>query len=430
VVECDGKLMTGRDVAVACLLGAEEFGFSTAPLISMGCIMMRVCHLNTCPVGIATQREELRKKFQGSPDNVINFFFLVCQELREIMAELGFRSINEMVGQSQCLDKREAIAHYKAEGVDLSSILHKPEVPETYGLYCQEIQDHELNKALDNELIEKSELALDHAEPVKFSMPIRNINRTVGTMLSAEISRKYGEEGLPENTIRVHFNGSAGQSFGAFGARGLSFTVEGDANDYFGKGLSGGKLILYPPKVSSFVPEDNIIVGNVALFGATSGKAFIRGMGGERFCVRNSGAQTVIEGIGDHGCEYMTGGRVVVIGPTGRNFAAGMSGGIAYILDEEGDFEKNRCNTEMVELSSVTDPADVEELRSLLEEHVKYTDSSRARKILAEWQETLPRFIKILPTDYRLALERLAREREEAQHDAEEGAVALAEKQN
>lgn len=429
-VECDGKLLTGRDVAIACLLGAEEYGFSTAPLITMGCIMMRVCHLNTCPVGIATQRPELREKFAGSPDSVINFFNLVAEELREIMAELGFKTINEMIGQSQALDMRDAIDHYKAKGIDLSSILHKPEVPESYGLYCQETQDHALDIAMDNELIEKCAAAIDRAEPVRFNMPIENINRTVGTMLSAEISRKHGEAGLPEDTIRIKFDGSAGQSFAAFGAKGLSFTVEGDANDYFGKGLSGAKLAIYPPEASPFKAEENIIIGNVAFYGATAGEAFIRGIGGERFCVRNSGANTVIEGVGDHGCEYMTGGRVVVLGETGRNFAAGMSGGVAYILDEEGDFAQNRCNQELVDLEDVVHPDDVAELKTLIEKHYKYTKSPVAQKIIDQWSDYQAKFIKVMPRDYRKALERLAQERAEAQKQFASGVIDLAEKQD
>ncbi len=429
-VECDGKLLTGRDVAIACLLGAEEFGFSTAPLIVMGCIMMRVCHLNTCPVGIATQNPELRKKFKGQPDDVITFFHLVAEELREIMASLGFRSLDEMVGHSELLDMSEAVDHYKAKGLDFSKILYKPQ-PEEEGLRCQTIpQDHHLDIALDNTLIEKCANAIEQAEPVHFQADIRNVNRTCGTMLSAEVSRKYGEAGLPEGTIQIDFSGHAGQSFGAFLCHGIQFHLKGDANDYFGKGLSGGRLIVQPNDECPFQAEDNVIIGNVALFGSTRGEAYIRGMAGERFCVRNSGARTVVEGVGDHGCEYMTGGCVVVLGHTGRNFAAGMSGGIAYILDEAGDFSEHRCNHELVDLEDVVDPNDVEELHGMIEQHLRLTGSPVASNVLDDWEEYLPKFIKIMPRDYRLALERLAREREEEQQKQQETTEALNAKQS
>lgn len=429
-VECDGKLLTGRDVAIACLLGAEEYGFSTAPLIVMGCIMMRVCHLNTCPVGIATQNPELRKKFKGQPDDVITFSHLVAEELREIMASLGFRTLYEMVGHSELLDMTDAVDHYKAKGLDFSRILYKPEA-EKEGLRCQTIeQDYHLDIALDNELIEKSQPAIEHAEPVHFQQDIVNVNRTCGTMLSAEVSRKYGEAGLPEDTIKVDFTGHAGQSFGAFLVHGIQFHLKGDANDYFGKGLSGGRLIVQPNDECPFEAENNVIIGNVALFGSTRGEAFIRGMAGERFCVRNSGARTVVEGVGDHGCEYMTGGCVVVLGHTGRNFAAGMSGGVAYILDEAGDFSEHRCNHELVDLEDVVDPADVEDLRGMIEQHLRLTGSPVARKVLDDWEEFLPKFIKIMPRDYRLALERLAREREEEQQKQQATSEALNAKQS
>ena len=410
VVECDGKLLTGRDVAIACLLGAEEFGFSTAPLITSGCIMMRVCHLNTCPVGIATQDPELRAKFSGKPEYVINFFYFVAEELRKIMAQLGFRTINEMVGQVDRLEVRKAIEHWKARGLDLSSILHKPKAPASVGLFCSQKQNHNLDKALDHELIAKSKPALEHGKKVEFEQRIRNVNRTVGTMLSYEISKKYGENGLPDDTIIIHAKGSGGQSFGAFCAPGITFDVEGDANDYFGKGLSGAKLIIKPPKTSSFVPEDNILIGNVALYGAIKGEAYIRGLAGERFAVRNSGAKAVVEGVGDHGCEYMTGGRVVVLGRTGRNFAAGMSGGVAYVLDEQGDFAKNRCNMELVGLEALTDERESEEVRALIEKHQRYTGSSVAQRVLNYWEALRPKFVKVMPTDYKKALEKLARE--------------------
>ena len=429
-VECDGKLLTGRDVAVAAMLGAEEFGFSTAPLIVMGCIMMRVCHLNTCPVGIATQNPELRKKFQGQPDDVITFFNLVAEELREIMASLGFRTLDEMVGHSELLNMKKAVEHYKAKGLDFSRILYRPDVAEE-GLMCQTIpQDHNLEEALDNELIRECAAALDHAEPVHLRKEIRNINRTCGTMLSAEISRAYGEAGLPEGTIQVDFNGHAGQSFGAFLANGVQFRLSGDGNDYFGKGLSGGRLIVQPPPESPFAAEENVIIGNVALFGATRGEAYIRGMAGERFCVRNSGVHAVVEGVGDHGCEYMTGGCAVVLGHTGRNFAAGMSGGIAYVLDMVGDFGVYRCNRELVDLEEVVDPEDVETLRGMIDRHRRLTGSDIARQVLADWEEFLPKFIKVIPRDYRLALERLAREREQAQQEQQETTEALHVKQD
>ncbi len=419
VVECDGQMKTGRDVAIACLLGAEEFGFSTAPLVVMGCIMMRVCHLNTCPVGIATQDPALRKKFTGQPDHVINYFYLVAQELRRIMAALGFRTINEMIGRVDKLQPRATIEHRKARHIDFSAILRKPEVPETVGVYCSQQQDHGLDQALDHELIKLAGPALERSEQVEEHIALRNTYRTVGTMLSSQISRKHGAAGLPDDSIVFHCIGSAGQSFCAFGAKGLTMHIRGDANDYFGKGLSGARLTIRPPEGADFVAEDNIIIGNVAFYGATSGEAFIRGMAGERFGVRNSGVYAVVEGVGDHGCEYMTGGRVVVLGATGRNFAAGMSGGIAYVYDPDGDFESVRCNQEMVELEPVVENDDVAELRSLIERHIAYTDSACAKRVLERWAYAQSQFIKVMPTDYRRALERLARE-------AEESAVAAA----
>ncbi|MFT5494921.1 MAG: glutamate synthase domain-containing protein 2/glutamate synthase domain-containing protein 1 [Kiritimatiellia bacterium] len=423
VVEADGKLMTGRDVAIACLLGAEEFGFSSAPLVVMGCIMMRVCHLNTCPVGIATQDENLRKKFQGTPDEVINYFHLVAEELREIMAELGFRTINEMVGRSDKLEMGDAIDHYKARHIDLSKVLYRPEVPPEYGTYCQEPQDHGLDEALDNELIEECRFYIDHREPIVLEKKIKNTNRTVGTMLSREVSLKYGAEGLNDDTIRITFNGNAGQSFGAFLARGITFRVEGDANDYYGKGLSGGKLIIAPPPGSTFIPEENIIIGNVAFYGATAGESYIRGIAGERFCVRNSGVRTVVEGIGDHGCEYMTGGCVVVLGETGRNFAAGMSGGVAYVYNDDGDFAREHVNADLVDLEDVRGD-DVGELKDMIEKHFRYTGSDRAKEILGNWDDFLSKFVKVMPKEYKLALARQAREEEERQHEAQAKAMA------
>ena len=404
VVQTDGQLKTGRDVAIACLLGAEEFGFSTAPLITLGCIMLRKCQLNTCSVGIATQDPELRKKFAGEPEHVINFFFFVAEHLREIMAQLGFRTVNEMVGQVDKLDDRKAIAHWKARGIDLGSLLHKPEVPAWVATHHCQDQDHGLDRALDHQLIALSKDALENKVPVRVELPISNSYRTVGAMLSGEISKRYGEEGLPDGTIRVRFEGSAGQSFGAFLSRGITMTLEGDANDYVAKGLSGGHIVVYPPKRSPFKPEENIIVGNVVLYGATGGKLFICGVAGERFAVRNSGAQAVVEGVGDHGCEYMTKGTVVVIGRTGRNFGAGMSGGFAFVLDEDGDFSR-RCNQDMVDLEPLAEQDDLNTVRGLIQEHFELTGSARAREILQSWDGAVPKFVKIFPRDYRRVLE-------------------------
>ncbi len=404
-VETDGQLKTGRDVAIAALLGAEEFGFASAALVASGCIMMRVCHLNTCPVGIATQDPELRKKFEGKPEHVVNFMMFIADELREYMAKLGFRTVDEMVGHVECLDANEAIEHWKARNVDLTQILHRPQVGPDEPLHCVEAQDHGLDKALDNQLIELAKDALEHRKPVEFSLPIRNVNRTAGTMLSAEVSRRFGEEGLPPYTIQVYLKGSAGQSFGAWLAPGIALFLEGDANDYCGKGLSGGFMAVRPPREATFKAEENILIGNVALYGATGGEAFFRGVAGERFAVRNSGAHAVIEGVGDHGCEYMTRGLVVVLGRTGRNFAAGMSGGVAYVLDEDGSFP-SRCNTGMVELGPISDPDELKRLHSLIVRHQQYTESEVARRILGDWNAYAAKFVKVLPTEYRMVLER------------------------
>ncbi len=419
IVQTDGQIRTARDVAIATLLGAEEWGIASAALVVMGCIMMRKCHLNTCPVGIATQDKVLRKKFHGSPDHVVNYFFLLAEELRGIMASLGFRTINEMVGRVDKLDTRQAIAHWKAKGLDFSAILHKPDVPAEFGTYCNQPQDHGLEKALDmTTLLDLCEPALARQEPVRLDLPIRNINRTVGTILSSEVTKRYGGGAFDKpDTIRIHFRGSAGQSLLAFGVHGITFIIEGDANDYCGKGLSGGKIILYPPKESTFVPTENIIAGNVCLYGATGGEMYVRGIAGERFCVRNSGALAVVEGVGDHGCEYMTGGRVVIIGETGRNFAAGMSGGIAYVLDEEDVFP-SRVNLEMVDLEELTTPDDRQEVLDLLRKHVEYTDSARARYVLDHWDELVHKFVKVMPVDYRRALEELQKEAEAARAGA------------
>jgi len=402
-VQTDGKLQTGRDVVIAALLGAEEFGFSTAPLVSMGCIMMRKCHLNTCPVGIATQDPALRAKFTGQPEHVINFFFFIAEEVRELMAQLGFRRFDDMIGRVDLIDMQVAVDHWKASGLDFSSILYNPRVPARVGRRCTIAQEHGLEEALDYKLIDHARDAIEHRTAVDFKLPIRNVHRTVGAMLSGRIARKHGSAGLPDDTIRFYFNGSAGQSFGAFLAKGVTLTLEGDANDYVGKGLSGGRLIVFPPRSSTFIPEENILVGNVVLYGATTGEAFFNGMAGERFAVRNSGATAVVEGVGDHGCEYMTAGLVVVLGRTGKNFAAGMSGGIAYVLDETGEFAATRCNKSGVDLDPVTD-ADAQGLRTIIQRHVEFTGSPRAHWILDNWAEMLPKFIKVFPHEYKRVL--------------------------
>ncbi|OLB05287.1 MAG: glutamate synthase subunit alpha [Candidatus Rokubacteria bacterium 13_2_20CM_69_15_1] len=413
VVQVDGQLKTGRDVVIAALLGAEEYGFSTAPLVVLGCIMMRVCHLNTCPVGVATQDPELRKRFSGKPEYVVNFFRFVAQEVREYMARLGFRTMAAMIGRVDKLDFKPALDHWKARGLDLSTILYQPDMPPEVARHCVVAQDHALEKSLDHTTIIPACLdAVEHKKPVALSLPIRNVHRAVGTMLGYHITKRWGGEGLPEDTIRIHFTGSAGQSFGAFVPRGITFTLEGDANDYWGKGLSGGKLIVFPPRRSTFAPEENIIIGNVALYGATSGEAYVRGVAGERFCVRNSGVHAVVEGIGDHGCEYMTGGRVVVLGHTGRNFAAGMSGGIAYVLDVDGHF-KRRANLGMVDLEPLDRAEDIELVRDLIRRHIAVTGSTYATRILDGWVGVQPRFVKVMPKDYRRILLAEARARAE-----------------
>jgi len=397
-LQTDGKLLTGRDVVVAALLGAEEFGFATAPLVALGCIMMRKCHLNTCPVGIATQDPVLRAKFRGTPEHVINFFFLLAQQVRGYMASLGFRTFDEMVGRVGMLEPRAAIGHWKAKGVDLSMILHNPQAPSRVARRCVDRQNHGLEQALDYKLIDHAREALENGAPIEIKLPIRNVHRTVGAMLSGEVARRYGSAGLPEDTIRCHFTGSAGQSFGAFLGPGVTLELEGDANDYVGKGLSGGRVIVYPPRCSTFLPEENILIGNVALYGATSGEAFFNGVAGERFAVRNSGATAVVEGLGDHGCEYMTRGTVVVLGRSGRNFAAGMSGGTAYVFDSEGNFAEKRCNHSLVGLCPVAGE-DERVLYSLIEKHASATASPRARWILENWLQMLPKFLKVRPKD-------------------------------
>lgn len=406
VVETDGQMKTGRDVVVAALLGAEEFGFATAPLVTLGCIMMRVCHLNTCPAGIATQNPQLREKFAGDPEYTVNFMRFIAEETREWMARLGFRSLNEMVGRTDVLEAKSAVDHWKARGIDLSKILYQPEVGPEVGRYCQIPQDHGLEKSLDlTVLLDLCKPAIEEGKPVRATLPIHNTNRVVGTILGNEITKRHWE-GLPEDTVHLHFQGSAGQSFAAFVPPGVTLELEGDANDYLGKGLSGGKIILYPHRDSTFVAEENIIAGNVAFYGATKGEAYIRGIAGERFCVRNSGVHAVVEGVGDHGCEYMTGGSVVILGSTGRNFAAGMSGGVAYVLDEAGDFA-TRCNTQMAGLESLEDPEEIADLQQRLQRHLQLTQSTKAAYVLEHWQELLPKFVKVMPRDYKRVLQAL-----------------------
>ncbi|MEY3188891.1 MAG: glutamate synthase large subunit [Bacteroidota bacterium] len=404
VVQADGQMKTGRDIAIATLLGAEEWGVATAALIVEGCIMMRKCHMNTCPVGVATQDPELRKRFKGDPDHVVRFFEFITQELREIMAELGYRTVNEMVGQVDALTMRENINHWKYKNLDLSDVLYKEPAEVGVGLYQTEAQDHLMSEVLDWQLLTAAKPAIEKKEKVKASFPIKNTDRTTGTILSNEITKVYKAEGLPEDTIHFNFKGTAGQSFGAFNTKGVTLELEGDANDYFGKGLSGAQLIVYPDKKASFIPEENIIIGNVALYGATSGVAYIRGKAGERFAVRNSGATVVVEGIGDHGCEYMTGGIAVILGKTGRNFAAGMSGGIAFVYDVENNFEV-LCNKEMVELEA-PDKEDEVLLKKLIQSHFDKTGSAVAKFILADFDNQLKQFVKVFPSDYKKALQK------------------------
>ncbi len=414
VVQTDGMIRTPKDVLVATMLGAEEYGIATAALVTIGCIMMRKCHLNTCPVGIATQDPELRKKFNGQPEHVVNYFFLLAEGMREIMAELGVRTINELVGRVDLLDTRKAINHWKAKGLDFSKILYKPTVPEHVKTYNCESQDHGLESAMDlSVLVPQCKPALDNQTPVVLNLPIKNLNRTVGTILSSEVTRRYGGKGFErENTIQLNFRGVAGQSIFAFGVHGITVRVEGDVNDYCGKGLSGGRIIVYPPREATFKAEENIICGNVALYGATSGELFVSGIAGERFCVRNSGAHAVVEGVGDHGCEYMTGGRVIILGETGRNFAAGMSGGIAYVYDEHGKF-KPLVNKEMVEFDPMTDE-DLEYLQMMINKHVDFTGSRKGQRILDNFDAEADKFVKVMPTDYKRVLTELKKEAEAA----------------
>ncbi|HHY58168.1 MAG TPA: glutamate synthase subunit alpha, partial [Chloroflexi bacterium] len=425
-LQVDGGLKTGRDVIIGALLGADEFGFSTAPLIAAGCIMMRKCHLNTCPVGVATQDPVLRKRFKGLPEHVINYFFFVANDVREILAAMGYRSLNEIIGCSELLDKDAAIDHWKARGLDFTRLFHKAEAPRE-ATYWTERQDHPIADILDRELIASAKPALETRQPMVIEATIKNVDRSAGAMLSGEVAKRYGQKGLKDDTITVRLKGTAGQSFGAFLARGITFDLEGDGNDYVGKGLSGGRIIIRPPENARIVPETSIIVGNTVLYGATTGECYFRGVAGERFAVRNSGAIAVVEGVGDHGCEYMTGGRVVVLGKTGRNFAAGMSGGIAYVLDWEGDF-KTRINYEMVGVETLEDAEEIAEVKALIQKHADLTNSELAWRVLIRWDDLLPQFVKVMPKDYKRVLEAFAQVK--AQGLSGEEAVMAAFEQN
>ena len=408
VVQTDGQIKTGRDVAIAALLGADEFGVATAALITLGCIYLRKCHLNLCSVGIATQDEELRKNFAGDPQHLVNYFTFMAEDLRQNMAEMGFRTVNEMIGRTDRLDWSGAESHWKAKGLDLGAMLHRAETIPTMGpgsgTYHSEMQDHKLETSIDHEFIRLAEPAIQRREPVEIVLPVSNNDRAVAAMLSGHVTKVHGSEGLPQDTISIRLTGSAGQSFGAFLSRGITLYLEGDSNDYLGKGLCDGRIVVVPPADSTFTPEENVIVGNVLLYGATGGDIYVRGVAGERFAVRNSGANAVVEGIGDHGCEYMTGGRVVVLGPTGRNFGAGMSGGIAYVLDEKGDFA-SRCNMDMVELGPVQEESDLTTVRLLVEAQAQLTGSSRARMVLDTWDTVIERFVRVMPIAYKAVLE-------------------------
>lgn len=419
-LQTDGQLKTGLDVIKMAILGAEEFGFATSALITLGCVMMRKCHLNTCPAGIATQNPELRKRFIGKYKYVVNFMNFIGEEVREYLAQLGYKSLDEVIGRTDLMEQNPAVGNWKTKGIDMSKLLHFPDEAKIYPLHHTTAQTHGIGDVMDWQLIEEAQPALLNQSKVWIAKTIGNTDRTVGAMLSGEVSKRYGEEGLPKNTINCKFSGSAGQSFGAFLSKGVAFKLEGDANDYLGKGLSGGKIIVVPPSGSTFKPEENIIIGNTVLYGATSGSVYVRGVAGERFCVRNSGAAAVVEGVGDHCCEYMTGGRVVVIGKTGRNFAAGMSGGIAYVLDEEGNFEYY-CNKGLVELSPVEDAADVQELQFLLNKHLLHTNSEKAQDILVNWNKYLPKFVKVIPFEYKKVLqERKIKELEQKLKETED----------
>ncbi|MGE5247105.1 MAG: glutamate synthase-related protein, partial [Verrucomicrobiota bacterium] len=405
-VQVDGQLKTGRDLAIAALMGAEEFGFGTTVLVTLGCIMMRKCHLNTCPVGVATQDPVLRSRFEGAAEYVVRFFRFIAQNLREHMAGLGFRTLDEMIGRVDMLEMEAAVEHWKARGLDFSAILLPADDGRKGPRHRIRRQEHEVRKALDYEIMEMARRAIDHGEPVRIELPVRNVHRTVGAALSGEITRRYGAKGLPDDTIHLTFHGSAGQSFGAFLAPGITMHVHGDANDYLAKGMSGGRIIVTPPEGAVFPAHENVIVGNVVLYGATGGEVYLHGVAGERFAVRNSGGRAVVEGVGDHGCEYMTGGVVVVLGPTGVNFAAGMSGGLAYVYDESELFDTH-CNLDMVDVESVWQEDDIRQLRTMIENHFRFTGSKRAAQILENWESRLPLFVKIMPIEYRKSLERM-----------------------
>ncbi|MCK5843278.1 MAG: glutamate synthase subunit alpha, partial [Victivallales bacterium] len=417
-VQVDGQLKTGRDVVIGALLGAEEFGFATTALVTLGCVMMRKCHSNTCPVGVATQDPELRKRFKGKPEHVVNFMMFIAEEVRERLAELGFRSIDEAVGRSDLLETNEAMDFWKAKNLDFSDLFAKI-ADDSLPAKCETTQDHGIDKAFDQHLIAELAEAVEKGEKASMNTTISNIDRTAGAMLSNKVASKYGNDGLPDDTITVNFTGCAGQSFGVFLAKGITFNLVGEANDYVGKGLSGGRIIVKAPKIENFEPSENMIAGDVILYGATSGKLFLGGQAGERFAIRNSGAIAVTEGVGDHCCEYMTGGRVVVIGPTGVNFAAGMSGGLAYVFDESNDFDR-RCNLEMVDLEPLKEGKDVAELKALLTEHVEFTGSEKARRILENWEISAPMFIKVYPVEYRKALGKMIKEDEAVKRDVRE----------
>lgn len=423
-IEVDGKILTGRDVAIAAMFGAELFAFGTGPLIALGCHMLRVCNLNTCPFGICTQNETLRKRFSGKPEYVINYLKYVAQDLQEIMARLGFHTVDEMVGRSDRLKQRESAANWKAAEVDLDRLLFRPYTDTEVGHRCLHRQKHNIGETLDmSKLVRMCKPALDCKKTIRARLRIQNTNRVTGTILGSEITRRYGEEGLPEDTIKLSFVGSAGQSFGAFIPKGLTLSLEGDANDYLGKGLSGGRLMVFPPREVSFAAEANVIIGNVACFGATGGEVYINGQAGERFCVRNSGATAVVEGIGNHGCEYMTGGRAVILGKIGRNFAAGMSGGVAYVLDMQPEL----CNRDLVELEKLEDAAEQDEVKAIVERHLEFTGSPLAKRLLDTWEDTVQRFTKVIPREYKAMMQNIARFKAEGHSDAEARRLAFME---
>jgi len=426
ILQVDGQMKTGRDVLIGALLGADEFGFATAPLVVEGCIMMRKCHLNTCPVGVATQDPELRKRFTGQPEHVVNYFFFIAEEVRELMAGMGIRKFNDLIGRADLLDMQKGIDHWKLAGLDFSKVFHQPKVDQSVSLFNNDVQDHGLKNALDNQLIALAKPALEKGEKVAIDLPITNTNRTCGTMLSNQVATRYGNAGLPNDTISIKLKGTAGQSFAAFLAHGISIELTGEGNDYVGKGLCGGRIVIKPPVAFRGIAHENVIVGNTVMFGATSGESYFRGVAGERFCVRNSGASAVVEGVGNHGCEYMTGGTVVVLGQTGLNFAAGMSGGVAYVYDEDGSFNK-RCNMAMVSLEKVEaastftagsinhlNQADETTLLALIDKHIAYTGSERAQAIRADWENARSKFVKVMPNEYKRALKELAAAKKEA----------------